>query len=258
VTNEPTGIVPGEALPPDPPRGAILRPHRTRLAGVAIGALAGVPLGALAVAVCCWLADYGDYAWEGAIYGAAGGVVLGAATGLLERAIRGDLVRPDVATCLGIVCGVVVAAVAVVQVVRTPAFYLFIGLVVAGPVGGLFLGGLLDRACEAGWQRRWGKALAVGGLGAAASVGGVYLIGAYSDPQPDVVAGRVREIILAKWQEDPETKGARIRKVTLGRPTHRTYVGTLEATIDRNQERFDLEVYVRHNTVSVTWTLRDE
>src|SRR4051812_5191439 len=62
--------------------------------GPLFGLLAGVPLGAAALAVGCWLADYGDYAWGAAPYGAAGGLLGGAAIGQLERALRGRFVKP--------------------------------------------------------------------------------------------------------------------------------------------------------------------
>src|SRR5262249_3273299 len=106
---------PGQQIQTEPtasvPPGRISPRSRTRLAGSLLGSLAGILLGAQAGAGALWLADYGDYGWTGALCGAAAGIVGGAVIGFLERALRGDLVRPDVATITGAVFGAAIALI---------------------------------------------------------------------------------------------------------------------------------------------------
>jgi hypothetical protein len=234
---------------------------RSRLTGGSSGALAGVPLGALAAAVVCWLADYGDYAWQAAACRAAAGVVGGAALGFLERALRGAFVRPDVATVIGVAFGAVVALIVLLGnagfAKGRASAYLLVGAVFAAPAGGLIVGGLLDRAFEAAALCRRRAALGLGAVAVAVCLGAVVVIAEYSDPSPQTVAARVREIATEKWQEDPETSKAKVRNVTLYRPLHRTYRGEMVATLNGEETRFDVEVYVRHNRVEASWVPRE-
>src|SRR5262249_5684113 len=162
-----------------------------------------------------------------------------------ERSLRGVLVRPDVATCVAVVFGLVVAVG--VFVVVGPVFgalsaRAFVIALFIGPVVGLIVGGVLDRAFEAGGRRPWAGRVWFGGFGLAVCVGGVALILTKSDPPPETVAEKAREVIVVVWEVNPDMEGARIRKITLGPPTHRTYVGIIDATIDGRPVRFDLTV----------------
>src|SRR5262245_58717163 len=75
---------------------------RTRRAGTVFGAFAGLLLGALLIGICGWLAGF---LWPGVLIGAIIGPVGGAVIGYVERTRRGDLVRPDIATIIGLAYG---------------------------------------------------------------------------------------------------------------------------------------------------------
>jgi hypothetical protein len=124
-------------------------------------------------------------------------------------------------------------------------------------MGGLLFGALLDRAFEAMLQRRLFAAIGLGVFPLGLCVGVVLLISEYSDPDPEEIRRETWKLISDNWSADPKRKDAKIRKITLTRPEHRIYSGTMEATQAGQAQRFDLQVYVRHNAIQAEWTPRD-
>src|SRR3989442_227881 len=174
ATSSATSAPPPDAL--DRPQGNdITGRQRTRLGGTVFGALAGIPLGGLVSAVCCWLTDFGDYAWEGALVGALLGLGGGAGIGFLERTIRGDLLNPEIATIISGIFGLLVALLLLAGLGEDVAgkfrAFLFLGILCAGPAGGLLVGAFLDRAPEASRQGSWGWAIGFAGFAIVACAG---------------------------------------------------------------------------------------
>jgi hypothetical protein len=230
--------------------------YHMRLSGTLFGALAGIPLGALTVAIGAWIADFGDHAWEAALYGAGGGVFGGALIGFIERTIRGDLAKPDIATWIGGIFGLAIAPL-MLLVIHGGTVYVIVGILFTGPMGGLLCGAMLDRAHDASMRRWWSSAIGFGGFAIAACVAIVFSISEYTDPAPEIVARDARKLIHDHWHADPELKEATIRKIALDPPVHRTYTGTMEAVLAGKTQRFDLQVYVRHDEIKAEWFPRD-
>jgi hypothetical protein len=205
-----------------------LRQQRSLFAGVVFGALVGLPLGAVAGAACCLL-------------------------------IRGDLIRPDIATLIGIVYGLLPALLILLGgmgIVRGKSSgYLLIGSVFVCPMIGLLIGGILDRAFEAALTKSRSAALLFGIMGVAACGGLVYGIdtAAYG-PEPKEVVREARAIILTEWENKPELQKATIQKMTLVRTGRRTYTGFVEATIDGQLEQLAIEIVVEERTLSLRLT----
>jgi hypothetical protein len=98
--------------------------------------------------------------------------------------------------------------------------------------------------------------LSIIGLGVAAtaiSPGIVFLIAAYSDPDPEDVAKEARKAIASHWNADPDFKKVKITQIKLDPPVHRVYVGVMEVAIAERVQRFNLRVHFRHHTVDAEW-----
>jgi hypothetical protein len=125
-----------------------------------------------------------------------------------------------------------------------------------GPLFGLVIGGVLDRAFEEGRNRSWGRALvfAIGGL--ALCIGAVYLIDAAAyGPDPEELSRKARALILSKWSKDPQLAGASIQTVTLVRQGRTAYTGQADATIDGQPARLVLEVLPKDGEFELRWTV---
>lgn len=149
----------------DPP------PLRRVPAGLIFGAYAGMLLGGLAGSACCWVTGNSDLLAKGASIGAVVGVVVGGMVGYFERKRRGDLVRPDIASYVGIVFGLIVGAVALSvsgsEFLPVAVFY----LTFLAPMAGTFLGGVLDRSYEARRIGAFWRSLIFGGIAVALVAG---------------------------------------------------------------------------------------
>jgi hypothetical protein len=215
--------------------------------GLFFGALVGLLAGAVVGGAWCWLAGLIDSLWQGVLLGALIGPLGGALIGLKERRTRGALVRPDVATIICPVYGLVpvlllaLRGLGVVQ--GKVSAYLFLGAVSAGPVLGLLLGALLDRAYEAFLRKSWSGALGFGGAAVAGCAALLYmLVVVTARPDPETVALQARDLILRQWKKDPELRSVKIQNITLIHKGGPMYAGFLDATIGGVAERLRLEV----------------
>src|SRR5262245_52620191 len=170
--------------------------------------------------------------------GAFGGAFIGA----LERQIRGDLVRPDVATLVCAIFGLVPALLVFLQgmgaVAGRLALCLSMGLVCMGPLIGLLVGAIFDRAFDARLRKSWGAALVFAVVRTAACLGLVWGFDALSyGPDPEEIPRRTRASIVTHWRKDPGMQDAKIDKLTLHRTGRTTYAGFVEATVAGFPER---------------------
>lgn len=198
------------------------RRQRTIAAGTVFGAFVGLPMGAALGAACCWLVGQFDFLSNGVLIGIFIGPMAGSFIGFTERKLRGDLVRPDTATFIGIVFGLFPALLVglggLSGVTGRFSGYLLLGAFFAGPMCGLLIGGILDRAFEESLKRAWGTAVTYAVLGIAVCIGLVCLIDAAAyGPDPKEVSRQAKKIITWQWSMDPELRDAAVQNVTLER-----------------------------------------
>jgi hypothetical protein len=209
------------------------------------GGFVGLLMGALSGTVCCALLDFRDFLGQWAVIGAAMGVPGGALIALVERKLRGEQVRPDIATVICVVYALLPALIILLGglgIVRGKlSGFLLLGAVFACPMCGLLIGGVLDRAYEAG-RNRIGVAVGAGAAGMAFCLGLLYLVATLTArPDPDQVAQEARTMILQEWK-GRKIRDAVIRTITLDYEGNRVYTGFVEATIEGSEERFRLWV----------------
>jgi hypothetical protein len=240
-----------------------LQRHGNSPAGMFFGALAGLLLGAVAAGACCWVVGQDEFFWHGTLAGAVIGPLGGAAIGVRERKTRGDLIRPDIAAIIGVAYGLLPALLIVlggVGLVRGKlSGLLLIGAGFAGPMSGLLIGGILDRAYEARRRKSWRAALGFGLVGSAAAIGILLLIArASSGPDPEELVAPTRSAILREWRKDPELQGVKIRNLTLARDSGNRYSGFFDAIIDGQALRHTVTVTVHDADIEVRWAPLDE
>jgi MFS family permease len=233
---------------------------RNLLVVVFFGAFAGLLLGAFFGGAACWLIGQDDFLWHGALAGAGIGPFGGMVLAVVERLVRGAFVRPDYATHIGVVYGLPSSLFLLLggfgQVRGKASGYLLAGLVCIGPILGLMLGALLDRAYEAGLNQSWRGALKFGVVGVAAVAGILLLLDLTSrGPEPEVVATEVEYLVLKEWHKQPDLQATTIQKVILERTGRKSYAGFLEAMIGKRAERFRLTVTVE-NSETFVWELQ--
>lgn len=143
--------------------------------------LAGIPMGAVALGVCAWMLDYGDYVWQIAGAGALIGAVIGVIVGQIERQIRGELSKPDIATYLGMILGLFPGILVLGGIFGFigsggATVYIWTSLFLAGPMSGLLIGAMLDRANEFASKRNWISAILLACAAVAACGAPLFLI----------------------------------------------------------------------------------
>jgi hypothetical protein len=254
----PFGATPDASVVVDPTR-SVGQKQRTLAAGTAFGAVVGSAMGAAAGAATCWLTGLFDFLWQGALLGTLAGPFAGGLIGFKERKARGDLVRPDIATIIGPVFGLLPGLLIGLQTMRLvtgrKSVYLFLGAVLVGPVCGLLIGGVLDRGFEAFLRRSWGRALALvaTGVGICLAVVGLIDTAAYG-PAPDEVATEVRGLLHQEWGKSPDLGEVTICKVALARQGRRSYTGFADVTFAGQPGRLMLGVRVEGGMLEVRWT----
>ncbi len=257
---EPDERIQADANPARPPAADFVADdagrRRTRAAGTLYGAVVGMPIAALAAGLAAWLTEYEDDAWTFALFAALIGIPVGALIGYLERTIRGDFAKTDVATFVGGGFGLTIALLVLVGTFGSIGGYWFLGMLCAGPMGGFLVGAIFDRAYEGFEQRLWGSAFGFVCLGMVACLAPIHLIVTYSAPDPRVIERETMKAVLSNWQADPAFHKAKIRKVELERVEGRSYAGTMDAAIDGAVMRFDVEVQYRHGNINVRWKPR--
>lgn len=233
----------------------------TRCAGTIFGAIIGVPIGGLCVGVCAWLIDYGDYAWEAWLAGALVGLPGGAIVGFLERTKRGQLPSADTATYVGGVFGLVISLLfltgtGILVGGGNLTFFVWFGMLCAGPMLGILVGAIFDRVYESGRLGERTSAIGFAFLGLTICVAPAFLIVSHSDPDPREVEKDAMKLVLEHWRFDPVMKKARVRKVTLGPPIHREYEGEMEVMMEGQVIPYELTVSVRHGQIKGSWNVR--
>ena len=234
--------------------------QRTVATGTVFGAFVGMTMGAVTGASCCWLTGLFDYFWPGVLIGTLAGPFAGALIGLMEREARGDLVRPDIATLICVFFSLLPALLIALQGVSAVrgkfSAYSLLGVVVAGPIAGLLIGGILDRAFEAALKKSWGVALAFAGAGVAICIGIVCLIEAVAyGPDPKEVSREAKALITLEWSKNPEARDAKIHNVTLVRRSRTKYTGFADVTFAGQPGRLILEALVEREMVEMNWTV---
>lgn len=233
--------------------------QRTVTAGTLFGALVGLLMGAVAGAACCWLTGQLRFFYQAVLIGTLAGTIVGALIGLKERKTRGQLVRPDIATFICVVYALLPALLFILQGISGVrgrfSGYLLVGAVFAGPMIGLLIGGILDRAFEEFQKKSWGVALPFAVLGIALCIGLVCLFDALAyGPDPKEVGRNVRTLLLSEWNKTPHVRDAEIDNVTLIRKDRTQYSGFADVTIAGRTERLLLEVVVEGEMLEVSWT----
>jgi MFS family permease len=236
--------------PEQPGKWNLKRPY----AGMLFGAFAGLIAGSTAGAASCGLAGLSGSFWQIVLVGAVAGPLGGALIGIKERRARGNLVRPDIATIICVIYGLVPALLLVlggIGLVKGKfTGYLFLGVVSAGPMLGLLVGGILDRAYEATFKKSWGTALGSSCAALAVCTAMVLIFArATSPPDPEEVVPKVKRLILREWKKKPELRGATIQEITLVHNGGKEYTGFIMATIRGQAERFSLKVILEEDGI---------
>lgn len=236
-------------------------PQQSLVAGMIFGGFAGLLMCAVAGAACTWLLGQFDYYWHGFFFGAAVGPCAGVLAGFVERSTRGDLVRPDIATILGGLFGVLPGLILLLQgfgvVEGVFSGGLLLGAVSGGPMAGFLIGGILDRAFESFLNRSVRRATTLALTAIALCAGIVVLMdGAAYGPDPKEVARQARALIISTWRKDPDTKDATIQALTLTRDGRRRYNGFAEAKIAGQLERLALEALVEGGELAIRWKIQ--
>lgn len=191
--------------------------------------------------------------------GTLAGPIVGTLIGFTERKKRGDFVKPDIATIIGIVFGLLPALIFFFQGVSgvrgSFSLYSLVGAVFAGPMIGLVAGGILDRAFEEWQKRSWGVALAFAVMGVAVCIGLVCLFDALAyGPDPKEVARNTRKLLISEWNTSPNTPDAVIHNLTLVRKDRISYTGFADVSFSGHPQRFLLKVAVEGEMLEVSWS----
>jgi hypothetical protein len=226
------------------------------------GAFVGLAMGAVVGAAVRWITGEFDLLWSGVLIGALTGPFIGGLIGFAERWLRGNLIRPDLAAIICIVFGLLPAVLVGLQglggVRGRLSGYLLVGAVFVGPMTGLVIGGIFDRAFEAFLKRSW-TAMLPFATGIAVCVGIVCLVDAAAyGPTPEEVATKAKASIALEWKSDPDARGAKIHGVNLVRKGRSAYTGFADVTVAGQRERRPLEAVVEGGWLIVRWTTQPQ
>jgi hypothetical protein len=218
--------------------------------GVVFGGAVGAVFGALLGGGAVRLAGELDYAWRGFLFGGLAGFPAGAAIAAVERWIRGRFSRPDVATHVGAVLGLLpavlmlFAAAGAVRGVMT--FFLALGLVFVGPMLGMLIGALFDRAVEASQRAAWFTSLKFF-LAAILVCGGLAYAISRPPAGPDLksLTNRVRAVIIHEIRADPGHEDTSVDGFSLNHDGDNRYSGTMEVSLKGRIDRFRVTVTVQ-------------
>jgi MFS family permease len=219
-----------------------------------LAAVIASPLGMAAGAATCYVLGEWDQMQLSVVLGAALGAVVGIAIVAVSRLRTGEGPRQDVGAAAGFIVGLSPAMMIVFKLGGELSGMLVAGAAFVGPMIGLLLGALLDRATDELRDGRWGAAVLFGGLGVGLCSGLVSWIdsGAYGKP-PEEVATIVQELIAESWSEDPLMEGAIVDKLQLRREGRRSYRGTFTTAIAEFDMPFTVQAWDDGDAVRVEW-----
>ena len=243
---------PGQGLTDSPPsdfRGSLAE-------RMAFKAFSGLLMGAATGAACCWLIDMFDHFWQYVAVGASAGAVVGLMLGLKAPKARKSLARVNLATNLCASYSVLLSLLFFVQcaggVPGKGTGMVFIGCLFAGPMAGLLLGAILDRAFEEFKMRK--PILAIGSalIAIAASASTVLLFDwlCYG-PDTEFIASRIETMLVSEWELRRDIKKARIQHLDVRRNGRFGYVGSFDATLDGQTTRMTFEARIEDGELSV-------
>jgi hypothetical protein len=226
--------------------------------GLIFGAFVGFLMGVPTALACCWILGLYESQVPAAFAGAMFGTLTGAVIGVMERKARGDLIRPDIATIICFIFGLVPAALMLLQGIGAVrgrfSIYALLGAAFTGPMVAMLVGGLLDRAYEASHKRSLGSALGFAIFGLAALAGLSFLLHRMMQgPDADELAPQVKALLVREWRKRPDLESLKIRKVSLVHEGGREYSGAVDATNLDLVEKFTIHVVVDREGFTVTW-----
>jgi hypothetical protein len=226
------------------------------------GGFSGLVMGAVAGEACYWLSGQDDRLVCGALIGAGLGSMLGVSVGIAQRMIRGPFVRPDIGTIIGIITGVSPGLITALLMDNGHGLLsggALLETLVGGPIVGLFIGAVFDRAFDACRRQAWCRGLVIATICLAVCGSlGWFMVCKPFGPDPNDLAKTAKSMILSEWQQNPRMRKSTIETVALARRTGIHYVGFFDATIDGRPQRFSLGVTVSGQTIGVTWEPVDE
>lgn len=217
--------------------------RRNPLIGIVFGSVVGMLIGVPVGAAVCWLLALHEFRWQGALIGAVLGPLGGALIGWRGRQ-TGTNIATIICAVYGLLPGLLLLGAAGI-VKGSFSVYALVGLISIGPMVGLMIGAMFDRAYDEGHKNAWSKALGFGITGMAVCLGLAYFIAMLVPGlDPEKLAPQVKSSILKDWRKNPGLRGATIQKIALATEDGKLYKGFVEATIHDRAERFRLEVVV--------------
>jgi hypothetical protein len=216
--------------------------------------------GAVVGALCCWLTRQFDSLGHGVLIGALVGPFAGLLIGISERKARGEFARADIGTYICVLFGLLPVPLMILQglggVHGRFSGFLLLGAMFAGPMAGLVIGGILDRAFEEAQKKSWGRSLTCAVAGAAICIAIVSAIDAAAyGPDPEEVGVEVKAVIAEEYGKNSEGRRVAIKNVTLVRKGRKAYTGFADVTVVDHQERLLLAVLVEDGMLEVRWTV---
>lgn len=205
-------------------------------------------------AATCYVVGEWDRMQLSVVLGAAFGAVVGIAIVAISRLRNGEGPRQDVGAATGFIVGLSPAMMTVLKLGGELSGALVVGAAFVGPMIGLLLGALLDRATDELRDRRWGAAALFGGVGVGLCAGVASWIdsAAYGSP-PDEIAMIVQELITESWSEDPLMEGAVVERLRIHREGRRGYRGTFTTAIAEFDMPFEVQAWDDGDAVRVEW-----
>ena len=239
------------------------RSQRTVRAGTVFGAIVGVLMGSVVGAGFCWVTGQFESLWQAVLAGALAGPFVGGFIGFRERKARGDSAKPDIAIFIfivgGLLLGLLVGFLGIFAVRGKFSASLLLGAICGGPMIGLVIGGILDRAFEEWLKKSWVAASKFAVAGVGACIGIIYLVDFMGyGPDPDEVSRDAARVIRSEWSNDPNYQDAKVHQVTLSQTGRRKYAGFVEASIAGKPERLEIDVIVDDTSISVQFRPANE
>jgi hypothetical protein len=150
--------MPSDQEMPEKDTGESEQPRSSAAVGAAVGALDGLILGFACALACFWLLDPDELFWIWLCGGVLMGSLVGAPVGWIETRRGRPIADLNIATHLGIVYGLLPGGLLLVggaPLIRGRfSGYVILGLGFAGPMLGMLIGGVLDRACDSFFRTR--------------------------------------------------------------------------------------------------------